>query len=72
MGIYSFLRNGFPLPNRRIAILVVGLLTAAIAFADWLIVPDVSLGLLYCIPMLLLAAHIKPWEIAREMEAEEA
>gem|GEM_PF-3271584 len=60
------------MPNRRIAILATGLLTARIAFTDWLIVPNVSLGLLYCIPMLLPAAHIKPWEIAREMEAEEA
>jgi len=72
VGIYRFLRIGFPLPNRRIAIIAVGLLTAAIAFADWLIVPNVSLGLLYCIPMLLPAAHLKPWEIAREIEAEEA
>jgi signal transduction histidine kinase len=64
VGIYRFLRNGFPLPNRRIAIIAVGLLTAAIAFTDWLIVPNVSLGLLYCIPMLLLAAHVKPGEIA--------
>ena len=72
MGIYRFLRIGLPLPNRRIAIIVVGLLAVAIAFADWLIVPDVSLGLLYCIPMLLPAAPLKPWEIAREMEAEEA
>ena len=60
------------MPNRRIAIIAAGLLTAAIAFTDWLIVPNVSLGLLYCIPMLLPAAHLKPWEIAREMEAEEA
>ena len=60
------------MPNRRIAVIAVDLLTARIAFTDWLIVPNVSLGLLYCIPMLLLAAHVKPWEIAREMEAEEA
>ena len=60
------------MPNRRIAIIAAGLLTAAIAFTDWLIVPDVSLGLLYCTPMLLPAAYLKPWEIAREMEAEEA
>ena len=60
------------MPNRRIAVIAVDLLTAAIAFTDWLIVPNISLALLYCIPMLLPAAPLKPWEIAREMEAEEA
>ena len=63
MSFYSFSRIGFPLPNRRVAIITAGVLTAAIAIADWLIVPNVSLGLLYFLPMLLVAAHLAPWEI---------
>jgi two-component system sensor kinase FixL len=63
VSFYSFSRIGFPLPNRRVAIITAGVLTAAIAIADWLIVPNVSLGLLYFLPMLLVAAHLAPWEI---------
>jgi hypothetical protein len=72
VSFYSFSRIRFPFPNRRIAIIAVGMLTAAIAIADWLINPNVSLGLLYFLPMLLAAAHLAPPEIAREMEAEAA
>jgi two-component system, LuxR family, sensor kinase FixL len=63
VSFYSLSRVRFPLPNRRIAIIAVGLLTVAIAFLDWLIVPNVSLGLLYFLP-ILLAAHLAPREIA--------
>ena len=55
MGIYRFARARAEPPH---AIIAVGLLTAAIAFTDWLIVP-VSLGLPLH-PQLLLAAHANP------------
>jgi PAS domain-containing protein len=53
-------RNRFPLAKRSTAIILCVLTTAAIAVADWAVVPNFSAGLLYCIPMLLVAAHLQP------------
>jgi len=50
-----------PVKSRRAAFYVCFTTTAVIALADWFI--NISLGLLYCIPMLLVAAHLKTGEI---------
>jgi two-component system, LuxR family, sensor kinase FixL len=52
------------LTNRRIAFGLCLAVTAVIACADWIAVPNVSLGLLYCIPMVLAAAHLSSLNIA--------
>ncbi len=46
----------FMLRDRRAVILAVSVLIASIAFTDWLLVPDLSLGFLY-FPAILFGAH---------------
>jgi PAS domain S-box-containing protein len=35
-----------------------------IAFADWLIIPDLGFGVLYLVPLLLASAFLSRWQIA--------
>jgi two-component system, LuxR family, sensor kinase FixL len=41
-----------------------GLLIAAIAIADWLLVDEMPLGILYILPMLMVGRVLRPWLIA--------
>jgi two-component system, LuxR family, sensor kinase FixL len=41
-----------------------GLLIAAIAVLDWLLVNEMPLGFLYILPMLMVGRVLRPWQIA--------
>ncbi len=45
------------------ALVVAGILVAAIALADWLIETNISLGFLYFFPVVLAAGFLKRWHI---------
>jgi two-component system sensor kinase FixL len=51
-------------PTRRAALLAASITIVAIACADFLIVPSISLGLLYVFPFLIAAGHLSRIEIA--------
>src|ERR1041384_8494225 len=52
-----------PFTNRRAAIILALAMTSVIAYVDCFIMPNIALGLLYCIPMMLISAPLKPGEI---------
>jgi len=52
------------LADRRTVILAVSLLIGSIAFTDWLLVPDISLGFLYFFAILLSAQFLDRQQIA--------
>lgn len=49
--------------HRRGTLGLAAILTTATAAADWRIEPNVSLGFVYVIPVLLASIHMAPWEI---------
>ncbi len=49
--------------NRRSALIKAGLIIAAIALVDWLVVGEIPLGFLYLAPMLIVGAVLGPWQI---------
>ncbi|MCW5979047.1 MAG: PAS domain-containing protein [Bryobacteraceae bacterium] len=50
--------------HRLLCLGIAALLTAALAFADWQIEPNVSLGVLYAIPLILFALIVSRLHIA--------
>ena len=54
-----FLLRGTP----RAVLLRAGLMIALIAFADWRVELNVTLGFLYLFPMLLVGSVLKRWQI---------
>lgn len=49
--------------NRRSALIRAGIMIAAIALIDWLVVGEIPLGFLYLAPMLMVGAVLEPWQI---------
>jgi two-component system sensor kinase FixL len=49
--------------NRRAALMRAGIMIAAIALIDWLVVGEIPLGFLYLVPMLIVGAVLDPWQI---------
>jgi len=50
--------------STKSVLLRAGLLIAAIAIADWLLVDEMPLGILYILPMLMVGRVLRPWLIA--------
>ncbi|MBI4482300.1 MAG: PAS domain S-box protein [Acidobacteria bacterium] len=49
--------------NRTKVLTASALLILAIAYVDWQVRPEVSLGVLYVIPVLIAAGFLTPWQI---------
>ncbi|HZD47494.1 MAG TPA: PAS domain-containing protein, partial [Silvibacterium sp.] len=45
------------------ALIKAGIMIAAIAFVDWLVVGEIPLGFLYLAPMLIVGGVLGPWQI---------
>ncbi|HTY85363.1 MAG TPA: ATP-binding protein [Silvibacterium sp.] len=56
--------SGFVAGDRRSALIKAGIMIAAIALVDWMVVGEIPLGFLYLAPMLLVGAALGPWQIA--------
>ncbi len=54
----------FPARNRKASLGLAALLIAVIAFLDWQIELNVSLGVLYLFPMLIVGGCLTGWQIA--------
>jgi two-component system sensor kinase FixL len=50
--------------HRARVLVLTGALIAVIAFCDWLVFPDIAVGTLYVFPILLVAIHLRPRQIA--------
>jgi two-component system sensor kinase FixL len=49
--------------SKRTVLLKAGIVVAAIALVDWLVVGEIPLGFLYLIPMLMVGGVLGPWQI---------
>jgi len=49
--------------SKRTVLLRAGLLIAAIALLDWLVVGEIPLGFLYLVPMLMVGSILDQWQI---------
>jgi two-component system, LuxR family, sensor kinase FixL len=50
--------------EKQSALLKAGLMIAAVALVDWLVVGEIPLGFLYLAPMLVVGASLDPWQIS--------
>ena len=50
--------------EKQSALLKAGIMIAAIALVDWLVVGEIPLGFLYLAPMLVVGASLNPWQIS--------
>lgn len=55
--------HAFSDSNRNRVFQLAGLLSLAIAITDWKITPNISMGFLYIVPMLLISGSLKSWQI---------
>src|SRR2546423_1119918 len=55
--------HAFSDSNRNRVFQLAAVLSLAIAITDWKITPNVSMGFLYIVPMLLVAGSLKSWQI---------
>ena len=55
--------HAFSDSHRNRVLQLAGLLSLAIAFTDWKIVPNISMGFLYIVPMMLVAGFLRTWQI---------
>jgi two-component system, LuxR family, sensor kinase FixL len=55
--------HAFSDTHRNRVFQLAALLSLAIAFTDWKIVPNISMGFLYIVPMLLVAGSLRSWQI---------
>jgi len=49
--------------NKQSALIRAGIMIAAIALVDWLVVGEIPLGFLYLAPMLIVGTVLQPWQI---------
>jgi two-component system sensor kinase FixL len=50
--------------EKQSALLKAGIMIAAVALVDWLVVGEIPLGFLYLAPMLVVGASLDPWQIS--------
>ena len=50
--------------GKRTILLLSGILIAATALIDWLLIGDLPLGFLYLLPMFMVGRVLRPWQIA--------
>ena len=55
--------HAFSDSNRNRVFQLAGLMSLAIAITDWKIAPNISMGFLYIVPMLLISGSLKSWQI---------